>query len=269
MSGYVDLFNEAGFLGHQATADFLTVTSDATIGGTLTLPKMTPHATLSIDANRQLVGTVLGNTSIIGTDGEGDLQSLAITSSTGMLASVSGVNLNINTPQDLRISATPSFTGLTLPAVTSALPLRLDASHAVIAAPIALNSAEVSNTLPVARGGTNSTASLTNDRLMLSAGGSITEAPALANGQLFVGRSGTSPLATTITGTANRVIVTTGSGSISLSAPQDLHTLAFPTFTGILLWPTTSTPPNFGTLEYSATLGMSMVDQNTAGILGY
>ncbi len=46
----------------------------------------------------------------------------------------------------------------------------------------------------------------------------------LTNGQVLIGRTGDTPTAGTITGTTNRVSVTNGSGSITLSTPQDIGT---------------------------------------------
>jgi hypothetical protein len=68
---------------------------------------------------------------------------------------------------------------------------------------IALSASDVtSGTLPIARGGTNSTAVLNNNRMMVSSGGAIVEAAALTNGQLFVGVTGAAPSAVTMSGDA-------------------------------------------------------------------
>ena len=53
------------------------------------------------------------------------------------------------------------------------------------------------------------------------------------NGQLLIGSTGAIPVLGTIAGTANRVTVTMGPGSITLSGPQDLHSGATPTFNGM------------------------------------
>ena len=58
---------------------------------------------------------------------------------------------------------------------------------------------------------------------------------ALTNGQVLVGSTGANPVATTITGTANQVIVTNGSGSITLSTPQNINVGASPTFVSMTL----------------------------------
>ena len=72
-------------------------------------------------------------------------------------------------------------------------------------------SALTTGTLPVASGGTGLT----------SSGGS---------GFLLIGNSSNTFTAATLTGTANRITVTNGSGSITLSAPQDIATSSNPQF---------------------------------------
>jgi len=57
----------------------------------------------------------------------------------------------------------------------------------------------------------------------------------LANGQIFIGRTGNTPINTTLTGTANQIIVTNGSGSITLSTPQNIATTSSPTFAGLTI----------------------------------
>lgn len=56
------------------------------------------------------------------------------------------------------------------------------------------------------------------------------------NGQLLIGNTTGSTLTkTTLTGTANQVVVTNGTGSITLSTPQNIDTAATPTFDRITL----------------------------------
>lgn len=93
----------------------------------------------------------------------------------------------------------------------------------------------VSGILPIANGGTNSSTALNNNRIMLSSGGSIIESSALTNGQLLIGSTGLAPVPTTITGTANQVIVTNGAGSITLSLPQAIALISSPTFASLNL----------------------------------
>lgn len=55
-----------------------------------------------------------------------------------------------------------------------------------------------------------------------------------SNGQLHIGNGSGFALAT-ITGTSNQLTVTNGSGTITLSTPQDIHTAATPTFSSLTL----------------------------------
>ncbi len=56
------------------------------------------------------------------------------------------------------------------------------------------------------------------------------------NGQLLIGNTtGNTLTKATLTGTANQVIVTNGTGSITLSTPQDIGTASSPTFGGLIL----------------------------------
>src|SRR6202012_696156 len=57
----------------------------------------------------------------------------------------------------------------------------------------------------------------------------------LTNGQLLIGRTGNTPTNANITGTANQVNVTNGSGSITLSTPQNIDNTASPTFAGLTI----------------------------------
>lgn len=62
-------------------------------------------------------------------------------------------------------------------------------------------------------------------------GGLFVSTAAATNGQILIGSTGFAPVAGTITGTANQVIVTNGPGTITLSAPQSLSSTSTPTFT--------------------------------------
>lgn len=52
----------------------------------------------------------------------------------------------------------------------------------------------------------------------------LTSLGVASNGQLPIGSTGATPVLAGLTGTANRVTVTNGAGSITLSTPQDTHT---------------------------------------------
>jgi hypothetical protein len=119
--------------------------------------------------------------------------------------------------------------------------------------------ASVTGTLPIANGGTNSSTSLNNDRFMVSSAGAIVEAPALTDGQLYIGRTGTSPLATTITaGTGISIANTSGAITIS-STDSDLQ----PITDGQLVIGKTGQSPVLATL----TAGTGISITNGAGAI--
>lgn len=85
-----------------------------------------------------------------------------------------------------------------------------------------------------------SSAAVNNNRIMVSSGGTAVEAAALTNGQLLIGSTGAAPAAATLTGTTNQITVSNAAGGITLSAPQNLHTAATPTFASETLTATTN-----------------------------
>ncbi len=111
----------------------------------------------------------------------------------------------------------------------------------------------VSGTLPVGNGGTGQTS--------------------YTDGQLLIGRTDTGLLSkATLTGTANQVIVTNGTASITLTTPQSIGTGSSPTFAGLTLSSPLSAP-NGGTgfatyaqgdmLYASATNALSALAKST------
>lgn len=75
---------------------------------------------------------------------------------------------------------------------------------------------EVTGTLPVGNGGTNSATALNNDRIMVSSGGAIVESAALTNGQLLIGSTGAAPSASTLT-EGSGISISNAAGSITVS----------------------------------------------------
>jgi hypothetical protein len=110
-----------------------------------------------------------------------------------------------------------------LDSLTASLPLKLDASKNILAQAINLSGSEVSNTLPVARGGTNSSTALNNDRIIVSSSGSIVEAAALTDGQLLIGSTGVAPVAANVSA-GTGITVTNGAGSISIATTITQYT---------------------------------------------
>lgn len=69
---------------------------------------------------------------------------------------------------------------------------------------------------PISLGGTNSSASIVSNRMVVSSAGMLVEGTALTDGQIFIGKTGESPLASNIT-SGQGIAITNGSGSITLS----------------------------------------------------
>jgi hypothetical protein len=74
-----------------------------------------------------------------------------------------------------------------------------------------------------------STSALTTGTLPASAGGTGV-ASSSGNGNLLIGNSSNGWTVATLTGTSNRVTVTNGSGSITISTPQDINISSNPQF---------------------------------------
>ena len=74
-----------------------------------------------------------------------------------------------------------------------------------------------------------------NAFLYSNATGAVTATAAATNGQLLIGSTSNPPVAATLTGTANQVVVTNGAGSVTLSTPQNIATSSSPTFVGLTL----------------------------------
>lgn len=80
--------------------------------------------------------------------------------------------------------------------------------------------------------GTIATGTWQGTTIAVAHGGTgTTTAPTV--GQVLAGVTGGGYAPTSITGTANRITVSLGSGSIALSGPQDIHSAATPTFAGL------------------------------------
>src|SRR4051812_27541741 len=55
----------------------------------------------------------------------------------------------------------------------------------------------------------------------------------LTNGQLLIGSTGAAPVAASLTGTADEIIITPAAASIIISTPQPIATTSSPTFANI------------------------------------
>ena len=138
-------------------------------------------------------------------------------------------SITLSTPQDIDSGASPTFLGLTLSGVATGV---LKSSSGVISSSDVDLTTEVTGILPIANGGTNSSVTLNNDRIIVSSAGSIVEAAALTNGQLLIGSTGAAPVAATITA-GTGISITNGAGSITVNAtaspgsPGDIEETSF------------------------------------------
>lgn len=71
--------------------------------------------------------------------------------------------------------------------------------------------------------------------LYLSSDGDVAGTAAMTNGQILIGRTGDIPVLNGLTGTANQITVTNGSGSITLSLPQNIGVTSSLTFADLKL----------------------------------
>lgn len=72
-------------------------------------------------------------------------------------------------------------------------------------------------TLPISKGGTNSSTALNDNRIMVSNAGAIVESAALTDGQILIGSTGAAPAVANITA-GTGISITNGAGTISISA---------------------------------------------------
>ena len=96
--------------------------------------------------------------------------------------------------------------------------------------------------------GTPITGASANSVLVTDSSSTIQDIGSLANGQLVIGSTGNKPVAGSLTGTANQISVSPGSGSITLSLPQNIATTSSPTFTLVA-----ANLDKSGTLDIGAT----------------
>jgi hypothetical protein len=57
----------------------------------------------------------------------------------------------------------------------------------------------------------------------------------LVDGQILIGRTGQTPMASVLAGTLNQINIASAAGSIALSTPQDIAVTSAPTFAGLTL----------------------------------
>jgi hypothetical protein len=187
---------------------------EATAGGTSYVGLRAPTA-LSADVTFTLPNADGTNGQVLKTDGAGNLG--WVSTATGTVTSVTSANADIGV------------------ATTTTTPV------------LTLNSGLGANQIAKVGG-----SAISNNTVIVANGAGGLAGQALTDGQLLIGSTGAAPVAAGITGTANRVTVTNGAGTITLSGPQDIHSGASPTFTGLTL---------------SAITGNTLLKANGSGVL--
>ena len=125
-------------------------------------------------------------------------------------------SVTLSLPQSISSASTPSFSGLTLSGLTQGL-VRSNASGVLSSAPVDLSSGDVTNILPISKGGSGQSA-----------------VPSL--GEFLAGNgSGAYTPTRFVQGPLGGVTTSSISGAIALDTVQDLRTSATPSFSGITL----------------------------------
>lgn len=105
-----------------------------------------------------------------------------------------------------------------------------------------------------------------NSFLFSGTAGLLTTTAAPTNGQLLIGSTGVAPVAASLTGTANQVVVAGGAGSITLSLPQNIHTAALPTFAGLTTTGNVGIGTSISTVNALSVASASLTSVNQVGI---
>jgi hypothetical protein len=209
--------------------------SNISIGGTgstITIPQIKLSG---LSASNHLY---LDSTNTVTTTSIPTQTTYSITSSNLVVTSATVSNTTtytLSTPQNLSITSDVVFNKITVSNLTPSRLVKTGVDGDLVTASTINLVDEISGILPIAAGGTASSSVLTNNKIMVSVGNKIIEGPALTNGQLLIGRTGSLATAGNITGTASQIIVTNGSGTIGLSLPQNINTSATPIFSSVIL----------------------------------
>jgi len=91
----------------------------------------------------------------------------------------------------------------------------------------------------------------------------------LNNGQVLVGVTSGAPIAASLTGTMDEIIVTNGPGSITLATPQPIATTSSPTFANINLSNNVSGPTYTRTADNIISCSTSQTTNNLVSICFY
>lgn len=229
----VTVTNGAGSITLSSPQDIHTGASPTFLGATLSglaassIVKTTAGSVLttgSVDLTSDITGllpTANGGTGLDGSSaGNGNLligngTGYSIAALTGTADQVNIVNssggITLSTPQNIAATSSPQFTAMNLSGLTASQFVKTDGSKNLISSSSIDLASDVTGILPAANGGTSLDGSLA------------------ANGNFLIGNGSGYSLAP-ITGTADQIIVTNGSGTVTLTTPQDINTTSSPTF---------------------------------------
>lgn len=145
---------------------------------------------------------------------------------TGAVSTITTTNLTVSralasdVSGKVAVSATTSTELGFVSGVTSSIQTQIDGKEPTI------------TTLPISKGGTNSSTALNDNRIMVSSSGAIVEASALTDGQLLIGDTGASPVAATISA-GTGISVTNGPGSITIATVLPIGDIGETTFSPV------------------------------------
>ena len=200
-----------------------------TISSTGTGPVIGPADTVAyFDHTGSLSGdALLDGQLLIGSTGATPNQSTLTSGASGNLTVTNGAG-----SITLDILTTPTFSNIIDNGLSLNLPVQTGATKQLISSAIDLNSSQVTNILPIANGGTNSSTALTNNQSIISSSGKLVEGGAQNDGAIMIGSSIGVPAPAQIQVSAN-LTNTIGHNSISLDTIQGIQTTSSPTFANI------------------------------------
>jgi hypothetical protein len=219
-------------------------------------------------------------------------------------------SITLALPQSIATASSPQFAGLTLSGTLSATLGTISVNTPVVSASATWNaggvtfqgillnvtdtaSAAASTLLDLQKAtvsqfkvdksgdvtalGTLTLSALTANSFIYSGtAGAVTTTTAPTNGQLLIGSTGAAPVAASLTGTANQVVVTPGAGSITLALPQSIATTSSPQFAALglnvaagatgTLSLTSSILPALGTITVNTPVVSATATWNAGGV---
>jgi hypothetical protein len=192
----------------DSTGNFVATTITANLIGNATT------ASTATNFSGSLLGDVTGTQSSTVVSLVGGVTSTNIALGVNLANNATSLNTNSTI---VKRDAIGNFVAsvITLTSLTPNLPLLSDGSKNVVSGAVNA-STQITGLLSIANGGTNSSTSLNNNRMVVTSGGSIKEGPVLNDGQFFIGATGSSPTPNTISSSSGNLVITPGPNSIDL-----------------------------------------------------